>query len=327
MGLLKCLSPRASSMKEKDLNYELRQVKAQLAEAKITIADLKEGHAYEGRIGTSIAATKTSVAVQAKPPVECESRIPRPDETSALKPSAHNTPRVSLHDVCVGTSATSGAGNPPPSPGSLRGPKGGVPRSPKASNPSPSPTRSMWKSRIPASPSPDGVRRSQSARRPAAPPAAAAPCAPGHTDTADAGLLTGTLADHLTEDNGPSSQTSSDAGASAAAASSSQARAEFLSNQLKVAEAFRQSLESELRDLRFKNAGLQTQVLSLQTKLERSMEEQVGLEERGVGGLLCVCLACSACVLRDWGAWVCIDGYCTEQYMCAVCCNSSHRDV
>jgi hypothetical protein len=77
----------------------------------------------------------------------------------------------------------------------------------------------------------------------------------------------------------PSSTTTSEAGASAEAGAlaeaSSQARADLLSNQLKVAEAFRQSLESELRDLRFKNAGLQTQVLTLQTKLERAVEAQV----------------------------------------------------
>jgi hypothetical protein len=265
-------------MREKDLHYELRQVKAQLAEAKITIADLKEGGALEGRIGTSVAPTKTSVAVQAKPPVECESRIPRHDDGPALRPSAHSTPRVSMHDVCVSTSAVAGAGNAPPSPGALRSPKGCVPRSPKAGKSSPSPTRSMWKSRIPASPSPDGIRRSQSARHAAA-AAAAAPAAP------EADLPARTLAEHLSSDGGCSSQTSSDAGASAAAASSSQARAEFLSNQLKVAEAFRQSLEGELRDLRFKNAGLQTQVLSLQTKLERSVEAQVG---RGTGlGRVC----------------------------------------
>jgi hypothetical protein len=72
--------------------------------------------------------------------------------------------------------------------------------------------------------------------------------------------------------------TTSEAGACAAGAlaeSSHQARADLLANQLKVAEAFRQSLESELRDLRFKAAGLQTQVLTLQTKLERSVEAQV----------------------------------------------------
>lgn len=230
------------------MRRELRLVKAQLAEAKITIADLKQGSGCGDRIGTSVAPTKHSVAVQAKPPVECESRIPRPEETTAPgKLSAAgmatarrlNASQVSTSDVSLGSPAAPAGSTAP------------VTSAPSA--------RSMARSRIPASPSPDAaaMRRSTSARQPASTLAAA---------TEDAAC-------------GPSSNTSSEAGACAEAGAlaeaSSQARADLLANQLKVAEAFRQSLETELRDLRFKNAGLQTQVLTLQTKLERAVESQV----------------------------------------------------
>jgi len=270
MGLLKCLSPRSNSMKEKELRSELRQVKAQLAEAKITIADLKQGAALssDDRIGT--APMMTSVAVQAKPPVECESRIPRPDDSATPKvsvagrSSSFSTPRVSVTDAATGKPATAGGAAAPVSPGAPRSLQAGF-KSPTPG--SSSPTRGILRSRIPASPSPEPLRRSQSCKsKPtttggAAAGAAPSPAAPSTAaDTAAAA----------------SPESTSEAGAAGAfAASSSQARADFLSNQLKVAEAFRQSLESELRDVRFKNSALQTQVLALQTKLERSMEAQV----------------------------------------------------
>lgn len=265
MGLLRCLSPGASSMKEREAKNELRQVKAQLAAAKITIADLKQGATCgESRIGTGVAPTMTSVAVQAKPPVECESRIPRPDETGPLKPSAagagskFSTPCVSVNDTSVGTSAVAAGSTVPISPGALQSP--GVAGS--------SPSRSMFRSRIPPSPSPEAMRRTNSARQ-------SAPAAPFGTATLTAAAGTDTAEDAAFA---PRPMTTSEAGACAAGAlaeSSHQARADLLANQLKVAEAFRQSLESELRDLRFKHAGLQTQVLTLQTKLERSVEAQV----------------------------------------------------
>lgn len=234
------------------MRRELRLVKAQLAEAKITIADLKQGSGCGDRIGTSVAPTKHSVAVQAKPPVECESRIPRPEETTAPgpKPSAAgtatarqlNASQVSTSDVSLGSS--------PEAPGGSTAPVSSTPSA-----------RSMARSRIPASPSPEAAAmcRSTSARQHAS---TLVPCQ--HTEDAACG---------------PSSNTSSEAGACAEAGAlaeaSSQARADLLANQLKVAEAFRQSLESELRNVRFKNAGLQTRVLTLQTKLERAVEAQV----------------------------------------------------
>lgn len=252
MGLLKCLSPRASNSKEGTLRCELQQVKAQLAEAKITIADLKQGAAIDGRISTSITPSTCSVAVQAKPPVECESRIPRPDEVPAVKSTGTGpTPRVSVNDVSIGTSAAPNSREPPVSPGALRSPKGGFA----------SPTRGLFKSRIPPSPSPEGPRRSHSLRQSGVSTASAAPSTAGVVGAPI------TLAAALEAAEGgsnleavPNSHSSSDAGAGALAESSSQARADFLANQLKIADAFRQSLESELRDLRFKNAGLQTQV-------------------------------------------------------------------
>jgi hypothetical protein len=254
MGLLKCLSPRASNSKEGTLRCELQQVKAQLAEAKITIADLKQGAAIDGRIGTSITPSTCSVAVQAKPPVECESRIPRPDEVPAVKSTGTGpTPRVSVNDVSIGTSAVPNSREPPVSPGALRSPKGGFA----------SPTRGMFKSRIPPSPSPEGPRRSHSLRQSGVSTASAAPStagtgAAGTPITLAAALEAAEVGSNL--EAVPNSHSSSDAGAGALAESSSQARADFLANQLKIADAFRQSLESELRDLRFKNAGLQTQV-------------------------------------------------------------------
>lgn len=54
----------------------------------------------------------------------------------------------------------------------------------------------------------------------------------------------------------------------------------MLQQQHKVAEAFRASLEAQLRDARFANSSLQTQVLSLQTKFEKTVEEQVSELER-----------------------------------------------
>jgi chromosome segregation ATPase len=53
-----------------------------------------------------------------------------------------------------------------------------------------------------------------------------------------------------------------------------------LQQQLKVAEAFRASLEADLRDARFANTNLQTQMLSLQTKFEKTVEQQLGEVER-----------------------------------------------
>lgn len=54
----------------------------------------------------------------------------------------------------------------------------------------------------------------------------------------------------------------------------------LLQQQLKVAEAFRTSLEAQLRDACFTSSNLQTQVLSLQTKLEKTIEEQVAELEK-----------------------------------------------
>lgn len=260
-------------MKEKELRSELRQVKAQLAEAKITIADLKQGAALssDDRIGT--APMMTSVAVQAKPPVECESRIPRPDDSATPKvsvagrSSSFSTPRVSVTDAATGIPATAGGAAAPVSPGAPRSPQAGF-KSPTPG--SSSPARGILRSRIPASPSPEPLRRSQSCKsKPTTTGgatvagAAASPAASSAAAAPDAAAAA------------PESPSEAGAAAGAFAASSSQARADFLSNQLKVAEAFRQSLESELREVRFKNSALQTQVLALQTKLERSMEAQV----------------------------------------------------
>jgi chromosome segregation ATPase len=55
---------------------------------------------------------------------------------------------------------------------------------------------------------------------------------------------------------------------------------EVLQQQLKVTEAFRTSLEAELRDARFANTNLQTQMLSLQTKFEKTVEQQLAEVER-----------------------------------------------
>ncbi|KAF8073029.1 hypothetical protein HT031_000690 [Scenedesmus sp. PABB004] len=58
------------------------------------------------------------------------------------------------------------------------------------------------------------------------------------------------------------------------------AEPEPLAQQLRVAEAFRASLEAALRDARFANSALQTQVLGLQTKLEAVVEAQVAELEK-----------------------------------------------
>lgn len=68
----------------------------------------------------------------------------------------------------------------------------------------------------------------------------------------------------------------SEAGTESALAASSHAqRADLLAHQLKVTEAFRQSLESELRDVRYEKVALQNEVLGLQTRLEKSLGAQV----------------------------------------------------
>eukprot|EP00775_Hariotina_reticulata_P010342 gene10341-10499_t len=52
-------------------------------------------------------------------------------------------------------------------------------------------------------------------------------------------------------------------------------RPDVLQHHLKIAEAVRQSLEADLRDARFSTSTLQTQVLGLQSKCEKLVEQQV----------------------------------------------------
>jgi chromosome segregation ATPase len=78
----------------------------------------------------------------------------------------------------------------------------------------------------------------------------------------------------------PKAAGSEQQGAAAAPAAGSAQRVEVLQQQLKVTEAFRTSLEGELRDARFANTNLQTQMLSLQTKFEKTVEQQLAEVER-----------------------------------------------
>lgn len=339
MALFRCLSPSADSLKERDLRSELQQAKAQLAEAKITIADLKQGAALRDsgehdRIGTAVAAapaapTKTSVGVQAKPLYE--SRIPRPDETGAVKFSAPGSLgaaaaaatglRVSMTDASTEAGCGIGSSNSTPQSPSAGGIAGAaaIGRSPSRNARAPLP-----KSRIPASPSPDllAVRRTQSAKHSSTPGAPAASSEQDNNNSnqqQDDNQQQQQPTPHPTRSSGgDSSHCSSDGGA--AAASSSLARAEFLQNRLKVEEAFRLSLESELQELRFRNAGLQTQV-----RVHVCVHVgQVCMHVRCAFGCVCVHM----CVLTRPPPTLCLRHEVDHSRTCLLfipCCVNSHN--
>jgi hypothetical protein len=242
---------KASKLKKElsSTQREVKDLKAQLADAKVKLAGLVDGAAHsssssEDRIGTEVAhetphvTSTASVAVQAKPPVEVESRIPRTSTNSGGSSSMGE--EAAVHVTAARVPSRLGASTSSSS-SSQRGAK---------LAPGSSPARgSASKSRIP--PSPAKPARTTPRTYPRATKAAAAA----------AGTAT--------------QQTPSEAGAAAFTASSRMQRADWLASQLKVAEAFRSSLEGELRDARFENVTLQTQVLSLQSKLERALGAHV----------------------------------------------------
>lgn len=282
MGLFSCLSPGPVS--DSPFKEEVSQLTSELAVAKKNVVQLQtelqglqvervlllsELNAKPGSPSKQDAATEmpgVSVAIQVKPPVTQESRIPRPtgEETkevdSAKSPVKSRIPPAPIAPPAGGELACCSPGH---SPG----------RSTAQRTPPRSPTRS--------------TRKLLSTDLTAPAPAPAPATAPGSAAASPRGLVLAVGPNRaaslpepvLISPRANACSYRASAGENAGA-SSEQQRSEVLQQQLKVAEAFRLSLEAELRDLRFANNNLQTQMLSLQTKFEKTVEDQVKELER-----------------------------------------------
>lgn len=272
MGLLSCFAP--SQQDDTDhLSQQVQELKVALASAQKQVTQLQADrsqllHDLASRPVTPFkqdAATEmatVSVAVQVKPPVIIESRIPRPTGEDVKEVDGSKAPaktRIPAPPLAVPPATATDAAaepalarSPSPSRSACRSPCLSPPRSP---------TRSS-RNLLTSEPAAAAQRAPSSAAGDAALSAAASPEA--------VQLAVGAL-------RAPSFP---DAGADHLSAAPAAQRVEVLQQQLKVAEAFRTSMEAELRDARFANTNLQTQMLSLQTKFEKTIEEQLREVER-----------------------------------------------
>uniref|UniRef100_A0A383W847 Uncharacterized protein n=1 Tax=Tetradesmus obliquus TaxID=3088 RepID=A0A383W847_TETOB len=272
MGLLSCFAP--SQQEDTDhLSQQVQELKVALASAQKQVTQLQADrsqllHDLASRPVTPFkqdAATEmatVSVAVQVKPPVTIESRIPRPTGEDVKEADGIKTPaktRIPAPPLAVSSATATDAAaepalarSPSPSRSACRSPCLSPPRSP---------TRSS-RNLLTSEPAAAAQRAPSAAAGDAALSAAASPEA--------VQLAVGAL-------RAPSFP---DAGADHLSAAPAAQRVEVLQQQLKVAEAFRTSMEAELRDARFANTNLQTQMLSLQTKFEKTIEEQLREVER-----------------------------------------------
>jgi hypothetical protein len=280
MGLLSCFAPGQQEATDR-LSQEVQELKVALASAQKHVTQLQADrsqllHDLASRPITPSkhdAATEMatlSVGVQVKPPVTLESRIPRPTSEDVKEADGSKVPaktRIPAPPIAVPHAAVTGAAaepevarSPSPSRSACRSPCHSPPHSPTRSARNllasePAAAAAAGEAReapLSAAASPRGVQLAVGALR-----------APSLPDTAALASPKATSNEHH----------------STAAAGSAQ-RAEVVQQQLKVAEAFRASVEAELRDARFANTNLQTQMLSLQTKFEKTVEGQLREVER-----------------------------------------------
>jgi hypothetical protein len=280
MGLFSCLVPSQQQASDR-VSQEVQELRLALASAQKHVTQLQADrsqllHDLASRPVTPSkqdAATEiatVSVAVQVKPPVTMESRIPRPtgedakDADGSKAPAKTRIPAPPIAVSAVAVAEATAAAEVQLGRSPLHSPARSPSRSlhnllsdesmPAAQRAPSAAAGEVVEAPLPAAASPRGVQLAVGALR-----------VPSHPDAA--ALVS------------PKAAGSEQQGVAAPAAGTVQ-RVEVLQQQLKVTEAFRTSLEAELRDARFANTNLQTQMLSLQTKFEKTVEEQLAEVER-----------------------------------------------